>query len=389
MREVLAEIDADERARAARVQQGRPRRRRGQAARRRPPRLGRRQRRDGRGHRRCSCARSPTACARSRRVVELAVPYDRGDVLAAIHREGEVVSTTDEPDAPARPGPAVGRLGRPPRRVRRAPRRRPRDRRAGHGRGFVPPPYPYDRLDRLAPLAAALAGGAVDLSIGTPIDPPPPAVVAALSTSGPERGYPPSIGTAALREAAARWIDAPLRRRRADRRRSAPCIGTKEFVGTLPQWLRLRTPDRDTVLYPAASYPTYEMGAILAGCRPVAVPLTPAGGLDLAAIDPADAGRALRAVGQQPDQPDRRARRPRRRRRVGPARTACRCSPTSATSSSRGTGPGAPSSSTASTASSPCTRCRSARTWPAAGSASTPATPSSCTTCRRCASTSG
>jgi GTP-binding protein HflX len=30
-------------------------------------------------------------------VVELEVPYERGDVLAAIHREGEVVSTTDEP----------------------------------------------------------------------------------------------------------------------------------------------------------------------------------------------------------------------------------------------------------------------------------------------------
>jgi GTPase len=30
-------------------------------------------------------------------IIELAVPYERGDVLAAIHREGEVVSTTDEP----------------------------------------------------------------------------------------------------------------------------------------------------------------------------------------------------------------------------------------------------------------------------------------------------
>ena len=28
-------------------------------------------------------------------IVELEVPYDRGDVLAAIHREGEVVSSTD------------------------------------------------------------------------------------------------------------------------------------------------------------------------------------------------------------------------------------------------------------------------------------------------------
>ncbi|MET0144865.1 MAG: GTPase HflX [Ilumatobacteraceae bacterium] len=30
-------------------------------------------------------------------IVELAVPYERGDIIAAIHREGEVVSTTDEP----------------------------------------------------------------------------------------------------------------------------------------------------------------------------------------------------------------------------------------------------------------------------------------------------
>ena len=45
-------------------------------------------------------------------------------------------------------------------------------------------------------------------------------------------------------------------------------------------------PDRDTVLYPSISYPTYEMGAILAGCR--AVPYD-----HLSAIDDADAARAL------------------------------------------------------------------------------------------------
>jgi GTP-binding protein HflX len=47
-------------------------------------------------------------------VVELAVPYDRGDVLAAIHREGEVVSTSDDAAAMrvrARLSePSVGRL---------------------------------------------------------------------------------------------------------------------------------------------------------------------------------------------------------------------------------------------------------------------------------------
>jgi len=60
---------------------------------------------------------------------------------------------------------------------------------------FAPPPYPYDRLDDIAAIAAAHDGGAVDLSIGTPCDPPPAEVIAALSSSGAERGYPPSIGT--------------------------------------------------------------------------------------------------------------------------------------------------------------------------------------------------
>jgi succinyldiaminopimelate transaminase len=158
--------------------------------------------------------------------------------------------------------------------------------------GFVPPPYPYDRLDRLQPVAAAFDGGAVDLSVGTPCDPPPESVVRALSTSDSERGYPSSIGTPQLRAAVQRWmgrrfgVDVPLTQIGA-------CIGTKEFVGTLPQWLRLRRPERDTVLYPAVSYPTYEMGAILAGCRAVPVPVDAAWRLNLAAIEESDAARAL------------------------------------------------------------------------------------------------
>ena len=173
---------------------------------------------------------------------------------------------------------------------------------ATHAAGFVPPPYPYDRLDGLLAVAEQFAGGAVDLSIGTPMDPPPPAVVAAFSTSGAERGYPPSIGSAAFRGAVARWIE---RRFGVDVPVGAigACIGSKEFVGTLPQWLRLRTPDRDTVLYPATSYPTYEMGAILAGCRPVAVPTLATGGIDLDAIDAADAGRALALWVNSPGNP--------------------------------------------------------------------------------------
>ena len=61
----------------------------------------------------------------------------------------------------------------------------------------------------------------------------------------------------------------------------------------MPHWLRLRDPSRDTVLYPAISYPSYAMGAELAGARAVPVPITADGRSDLDAIDPADAARAL------------------------------------------------------------------------------------------------
>ncbi|MFM8311938.1 MAG: aminotransferase class I/II-fold pyridoxal phosphate-dependent enzyme [Ilumatobacteraceae bacterium] len=168
--------------------------------------------------------------------------------------------------------------------------------------GFVPPPYPYDRLDRLAPLARALDGGMVDLSIGTPCDPPPAAVVSMLASSDSERGYPPSIGTDALRSAVRAWIE---RRFGVDvpPAQVAACIGTKEFVATTPQYLRLRTPSRDTVLYPAVAYPTYEMGAVLGGCRPVPVPVRPDGSLALDLVDPADASRAVMLWVNSPSNP--------------------------------------------------------------------------------------
>ncbi len=158
--------------------------------------------------------------------------------------------------------------------------------------GFTPPPYPYDRLAAVAALAARHPGGLVDLSVGTPCDPPPEPVVRALSTSGAERSYPSSVGSTAYREAAASWM-----RRRfgvvVDCSAVAACVGTKELVATTAWFLRLRRPERDTVLHPAVAYPTYAMGATLAGCRAVGVPEAPGGGLDLHAVDGADAARAV------------------------------------------------------------------------------------------------
>jgi succinyldiaminopimelate transaminase len=135
--------------------------------------------------------------------------------------------------------------------------------------GFVPPPYPYEQLGEVIATAGQHEGGVVDLSIGTPCDTPPAEVIAALSTVDGARTYPPSIGTKAFREAAARWMERRFGVTVDPATELAACVGTKEFVASVPQYLRLRDPGRDTVLYPAISYPTYEMGAILAGCRPV------------------------------------------------------------------------------------------------------------------------
>lgn len=158
--------------------------------------------------------------------------------------------------------------------------------------GFVPPPYPYERLAPLRVTADALPGGVIDLSIGTPCDPPPPEAVRALADGDAAQSYPPSIGTAAYRAAAAGWmqrrfgLDLPVAQ-------VAACVGTKELVAGVPGWLRLRSPERDTVLYPEVAYPTYEMGAILGGCRAVAVPVDGAWRLRLDAVSEEDASRAL------------------------------------------------------------------------------------------------
>ena len=103
--------------------------------------------------------------------------------------------------------------------------------------------------------------------MGTPVDPVPEVVQDALRAAANAPGYPATHGTRALREAAAGWLarghgttvepDAVL-----------PLIGTKEFIASLPGLLGCGP--GDTVVYPELAYPTYDIGARLAGARGVA-----------------------------------------------------------------------------------------------------------------------
>lgn len=158
--------------------------------------------------------------------------------------------------------------------------------------GFNPPPYPYERLGAIRAAAVERFGSAIDLSIGTPVDPPPAFVPSVLATSERERGYPPSFGTLDLRRSVTEW----LHRRFGvvlDPNEVGATVGSKEFIVHLPSYLKLREPSRNVILYPAISYPSYEMGAILAGCEAVPVELDEAGFLSLDSIDPHVANRAL------------------------------------------------------------------------------------------------
>jgi succinyldiaminopimelate transaminase len=128
------------------------------------------------------------------------------------------------------------------------------------------PDFPWDSLEEVTTRANGHPEGVVDLSVGTPVDPVPGPIRAALAAPEAQLpGYPPTAGTHGLREAAA---EAMRRRFGADvvtPDAVLPTIGSKELVAWLPILLELG-PD-DTVVVPELAYPTYEVGARLAGAR--------------------------------------------------------------------------------------------------------------------------
>ncbi|GAA2971535.1 succinyldiaminopimelate transaminase [Actinokineospora diospyrosa] len=122
------------------------------------------------------------------------------------------------------------------------------------------PDFPWDVLADHAARARTHPDGVVDLSMGTPVDPVPPLIQAALATAAELPGYPTTHGIPELRAAAV----AALERRHGvvglDQDAVLPTIGSKELVALLPTLLGVRS-----LVIPELAYPTYEVGARLAG----------------------------------------------------------------------------------------------------------------------------
>jgi succinyldiaminopimelate transaminase len=130
------------------------------------------------------------------------------------------------------------------------------------------PDYPWDTLAPYAARARSHPDGIVDLSVGTPVDSTPDVIQRALAAGADAPGYPLTAGTPELREAIASWFG---RRFGADVAPDAvlPVIGTKELVAWLPTLLGARS-----VGIPALAYPTYDVGARLAGASSAVVAST-------------------------------------------------------------------------------------------------------------------
>ena len=127
------------------------------------------------------------------------------------------------------------------------------------------PDFPWDLLEPAKAKAAAHPGGIVDLSVGTPVDPVPAVVQKALAEASDAPGYPPTAGIPALRQAIAGWLARTCNA--SGELGVLPTIGSKEMVAWLPTLLGVGP--GDTVVIPAVCYPTYEVGAKLAGATVV------------------------------------------------------------------------------------------------------------------------
>ena len=130
------------------------------------------------------------------------------------------------------------------------------------------PDFPWDHLTTYAERARRHPDGIVDLSMGTPVDPTPEVVQEALREASDSPGYPVTVGLPATRQAAVDWLERNHGVTGLGIDQVLPVIGSKELIASLP--LHLGIGPGDLVVQPALAYPTYEVGAVLAGAEVVA-----------------------------------------------------------------------------------------------------------------------
>jgi len=128
------------------------------------------------------------------------------------------------------------------------------------------PDFPWDALAPYGAIARTFPEGAIDLSVGTPVDPTPEFIQNAFREAANSPSYPVTVGTPELRDAITAWAKKSLGV--TGDFGVLPVIGSKEFVAWLPTFI-----EAQSVLYPDVAYPTYLVGALLAEAAATAVNL--------------------------------------------------------------------------------------------------------------------
>jgi LL-diaminopimelate aminotransferase len=131
------------------------------------------------------------------------------------------------------------------------------------------PRYLFAELERKRSEAAAAGREVLDLSIGDPDLPTPPAILDRLAEAARDPAnhrYPTSAGMPGARAAIAAWYATRFGVALDPEREVAILIGSKEGIGHFP----LSTLDPgDEALVPDPGYPVYAAGAVFAGATPV------------------------------------------------------------------------------------------------------------------------
>lgn len=130
------------------------------------------------------------------------------------------------------------------------------------------PDFPWDKLTSYAATARAHPDGIVDLSVGTPVDSTPAVVQDALRAAADSPGYPTTIGLPETRQAAIDWLARRFAVTGLGLDAVLPVIGSKELIGSMAVHLGIGA--GDLIGFPELAYPTYEVGAALAGARSLA-----------------------------------------------------------------------------------------------------------------------
>ena len=127
------------------------------------------------------------------------------------------------------------------------------------------PDFPWDSLAGAKQTASSYPDGLVNLSVGTPVDEVAPSIQLALSEAAGEPGYPQTVGTPALRTAITEALARRFGVTGVSQDAVLPVVGTKEAIAWLP--FLLGVVPGQTVVIPELAYPTYEVGAKLAGAE--------------------------------------------------------------------------------------------------------------------------